>query len=294
MFGPSYEAGCPTCSSMADTVDSTIPHLHARDVTMTYVSQAPPEKLQAYKRRMGWNMPWVSAAGRDLDSSLALARRGADARGVRADARGGCAADRRAQRHFERHRRHRLPHLAMKLVVFILGGRHRVPDLCNWRPRRRVPDGVLRDPRPDGEGAGRRRRLSALDPTTRRVRPGLTALRGKRRLGARGSRRGVRIPLDRLPSPPTLLRLKLAAFVPRVRRTGVHIRTAGQGFRLGAHPGVDAAGGSLREATRANGVLVCAPALTSVSALVPKLLAVSCGVLRCHVMPPSRRGSSGR
>ena len=53
MFGPSYEAGCPTCSSMADTVDGALPHLHARDVTMMYVSQAPLEKLQAYKRRMG-------------------------------------------------------------------------------------------------------------------------------------------------------------------------------------------------------------------------------------------------
>src|SRR5215217_9232491 len=36
MFGPAYEAGCPTCSSMADTVDGALPHLHARDVTMMY------------------------------------------------------------------------------------------------------------------------------------------------------------------------------------------------------------------------------------------------------------------
>ena len=44
MFGPSYEAGCPTCSSMADTIDGALPHLNARDVTMMYVSQAaPPE-----------------------------------------------------------------------------------------------------------------------------------------------------------------------------------------------------------------------------------------------------------
>src|SRR6476469_10195724 len=34
MFGPTYTAGCPTCSSMADTVDGALPHLHARDVTM--------------------------------------------------------------------------------------------------------------------------------------------------------------------------------------------------------------------------------------------------------------------
>ena len=70
MFGPSYEAGCPTCSSMADVVDGALPHLHARDVTMMYVSQAPLEKLQAYKRRMGWNMPWVSSAGSDFNFDL--------------------------------------------------------------------------------------------------------------------------------------------------------------------------------------------------------------------------------
>src|SRR5829696_7664891 len=74
MFGPSYEAGCPTCSSMADTVDGALPHLHARDVTMTYVSQAPLEKLRAYRRRMGWKMPWVSAAGGDFNFDLGFSR----------------------------------------------------------------------------------------------------------------------------------------------------------------------------------------------------------------------------
>jgi len=74
MFGPSYEAGCPTCSSMADTVDGALPHLHARGVTMTYVSQAPLEKLQAYKRRMGWSMPWVSSAGTDFNFDLGYSR----------------------------------------------------------------------------------------------------------------------------------------------------------------------------------------------------------------------------
>ena len=74
MFGPSYEAGCPTCSSMADTVDGALPHLHARDVTMTYVSQAPLEKLQTYKRRMGWNMPWVSSARSDFNFDFGYSR----------------------------------------------------------------------------------------------------------------------------------------------------------------------------------------------------------------------------
>jgi len=74
MFGPTYEAGCPTCSSMADTIDGALPHLHARDVTMTYLSQAPLEKLQAYKRRMGWQMPWVSSADSDFNFDLGYSR----------------------------------------------------------------------------------------------------------------------------------------------------------------------------------------------------------------------------
>ena len=74
MFGPSYQAGCPTCSSMADTVDGALPHLHARDVTMTYVSQAPLEKLLAYRRRMGWRMPWASSADGDFNFDLGYSR----------------------------------------------------------------------------------------------------------------------------------------------------------------------------------------------------------------------------
>jgi predicted dithiol-disulfide oxidoreductase (DUF899 family) len=67
MFGPTYEAGCPVCSSNADSVSGVLPHLHARDVTMVYVSRAPLEKLQAYRRRMGWDFPWVSSEGSDFN-----------------------------------------------------------------------------------------------------------------------------------------------------------------------------------------------------------------------------------
>jgi predicted dithiol-disulfide oxidoreductase (DUF899 family) len=62
MFGPSYEAGCPVNSSIADSIDGVLPHLHARDVTFILVSQAPIEKLEAYNRRMGWSLPWVSSS----------------------------------------------------------------------------------------------------------------------------------------------------------------------------------------------------------------------------------------
>jgi predicted dithiol-disulfide oxidoreductase (DUF899 family) len=70
MFGPSYEAGCPINSSIADTVDGVVPHLRARDVTFLLVSQAPLEKLQRYKQRMGWSIPWVSTAHTDFNFDL--------------------------------------------------------------------------------------------------------------------------------------------------------------------------------------------------------------------------------
>jgi predicted dithiol-disulfide oxidoreductase (DUF899 family) len=62
MFGPSYQAGCPVNSSIADGIDGVLPHLHARDVTFILVSRAPLGKLQPYKQRMGWSLPWVSTA----------------------------------------------------------------------------------------------------------------------------------------------------------------------------------------------------------------------------------------
>jgi predicted dithiol-disulfide oxidoreductase (DUF899 family) len=70
MFGPSYEAGCPVNSSIADTVNGLLPHLHARDVAFLLVSQAPLEKLQPYKDRMGWSLPWVSTAHTDFNFDL--------------------------------------------------------------------------------------------------------------------------------------------------------------------------------------------------------------------------------
>jgi predicted dithiol-disulfide oxidoreductase (DUF899 family) len=67
MFGPTYEAGCPTCTSMADGMNGVLPHLHARDLTLMLVSRAPLEKLEAYRERMGWSLPWASSANSDFN-----------------------------------------------------------------------------------------------------------------------------------------------------------------------------------------------------------------------------------
>ena len=67
MFGPSYQAGDPVNSSIADSLDGLVPHLQARDVTLLLVSRAPLARLQAYKQRMGWSLPWVSSANSDFN-----------------------------------------------------------------------------------------------------------------------------------------------------------------------------------------------------------------------------------
>src|SRR4029453_15506405 len=56
MFGPPYEAGCPVCSSIADTLDPNAVHLMARDVTLICSSRAPLEKLIGYRDRMAWRL----------------------------------------------------------------------------------------------------------------------------------------------------------------------------------------------------------------------------------------------
>jgi predicted dithiol-disulfide oxidoreductase (DUF899 family) len=67
MFGPDWDAGCPSCSFLADEVDRGIVHLNHRDVTMVFVSRAPLQKLTGYKERMGWDVRWVSSHGSDFN-----------------------------------------------------------------------------------------------------------------------------------------------------------------------------------------------------------------------------------
>lgn len=70
MFGPPYEAGCPVCSSIADTLDPQVVHLKAKDTTLLLASRAPLEKLLAFRERMGWGIDWVSSRGSDFNRDL--------------------------------------------------------------------------------------------------------------------------------------------------------------------------------------------------------------------------------
>jgi predicted dithiol-disulfide oxidoreductase (DUF899 family) len=70
MFGPSYTAGCPVCSSIADTLAPQVVHLKARDTTLLLASRGPIEQLLAYRERMGWDIDWVSSGGSDFNRDL--------------------------------------------------------------------------------------------------------------------------------------------------------------------------------------------------------------------------------
>jgi predicted dithiol-disulfide oxidoreductase (DUF899 family) len=76
MFGPSVdgwpEAGCVGCSFTADSLDGAAVHLPRHDVTFVAVSRAPLERLNAYKRRMGWSFPWVSFGESDFNLDFAV------------------------------------------------------------------------------------------------------------------------------------------------------------------------------------------------------------------------------
>jgi predicted dithiol-disulfide oxidoreductase (DUF899 family) len=70
MFGPPYTAGCPVCTSIADTLAPQVPHLKARDTTLLLASRAPLGKLLPYRDRMGWEIEWVSSGGSDFNRDL--------------------------------------------------------------------------------------------------------------------------------------------------------------------------------------------------------------------------------
>lgn len=67
MFGPDDDEGCSGCSFLSDHVDGANLHLAHHDVTFVAVSRAPQAKLDAYKKRMGWQFTWVSSGGSDFN-----------------------------------------------------------------------------------------------------------------------------------------------------------------------------------------------------------------------------------
>jgi predicted dithiol-disulfide oxidoreductase (DUF899 family) len=74
MFGPDYTLGaCPGCTNLVDELDAAALHLGHRDVTLIAMSRAPIDRLVAYKRRMGWQLPYVSTYNSDFPFDFGLA-----------------------------------------------------------------------------------------------------------------------------------------------------------------------------------------------------------------------------
>ena len=62
MYHSDRGEGCDGCSCLVDNVGHQS-HLHTRDTTLVLVSRAPLAELEAFKRRMGWTLPWYSSLG---------------------------------------------------------------------------------------------------------------------------------------------------------------------------------------------------------------------------------------
>ena len=67
MFGPGWEAGCPSCSYISDHFDGMTIHLANRDTTLIAISHAPIAEIAAFQKRMGWKFKWVSSFGSDFN-----------------------------------------------------------------------------------------------------------------------------------------------------------------------------------------------------------------------------------
>ena len=129
-----------------------IPHLKARDVTLIAVSGAPIEKLLAYRERMGWSFNWASSYESDFNTDL------------------GFSSSLEQTREAIEPMLDQLPPVAFRnakeagtdiygyltelfgFTAFSARGRRRLPDVLDDRSRGRVPDALLRVPRPRAEG----------------------------------------------------------------------------------------------------------------------------------------------
>src|SRR6266550_1617636 len=165
MFGPDYTAGCPVCSSGADTYTGAVAHLRARDATFLCISRAPLERLQTYKRRMGWSFPWVSSHGSDFNFDFGASHTGGTGASTRRQPWPGSWSRGRL-----RHRSGWIPLGGAGLQRVRARGRSRLPHVLDLRPRPRIHARLLPVPRPSAQRAQRGRAARDVGPPARRVR----------------------------------------------------------------------------------------------------------------------------
>jgi predicted dithiol-disulfide oxidoreductase (DUF899 family) len=67
MFDPSWDDGCRSCTNLVDNMPLRLARIQAEDTSLVLVSRAPLAKLEAYKARMNWTIPWFSSYGSDFN-----------------------------------------------------------------------------------------------------------------------------------------------------------------------------------------------------------------------------------
>lgn len=78
MLDPEWEAGCKSCSLIADNIEGGYRHFAARDTAFAMVSRAPLSKIEPFRRRMGWTSPWFSSSGSDFNFDFGVSFRKGD------------------------------------------------------------------------------------------------------------------------------------------------------------------------------------------------------------------------
>ncbi|MEU4776144.1 DUF899 domain-containing protein [Micromonospora sp. NPDC023644] len=81
MFHPDWDEGCVGCSLQVDNLGHPA-HLHARDTNLVLVSRAPLTKLEPYRQRMGWTVPWFSSFGSDFNPDFGVTNNDSESSGL--------------------------------------------------------------------------------------------------------------------------------------------------------------------------------------------------------------------
>jgi predicted dithiol-disulfide oxidoreductase (DUF899 family) len=166
MFGPEDEAACPGCSFFVDHLDGAVMHLNQHDVTLLCASRAPLEKLDAYKRRMGWSFPWVSSYGTDFNRDFSLFTEEQKRSGTGYN----FGTPRRADLSLEEEEMMGLSAFALSdgVVYHTYSTYDRGTDVLNatWQLLDRAPRGRFKAPSEDAEPSGWPRRHDEYDDAT--------------------------------------------------------------------------------------------------------------------------------
>lgn len=67
MFDPDWTDGCPSCTNLVNNMPSRVDGILQSNTTLALVSRAPLAKLEDYKARKGWTIPWYSSFGSDFN-----------------------------------------------------------------------------------------------------------------------------------------------------------------------------------------------------------------------------------